>query len=292
MTIDDKIKRFGERYNINVLGENDQNIVYEKCGYIHKINKNSISKIDINSFGSMLDTSKCKYINDTFFKETPLIALSIDGELITILNQETKVTIDFNLHRVIDTSLLLRLTEKQSKYRNLIIEKLGNSFNYDKCWPNRITDKVTIVCPIHGEWTTTASNILYNNSGCPECAHESVGYSLHIFKKSCCRNNNGKGLLYIVKIKSKDEVFIKVGITSYNTIQNRFKEIRKLGYEVEEIKTYAENPNVIYKTEKYIHKLFYNNKYFPNRKFNGRMECYPIEKLEKILEISSKKIKF
>lgn len=286
-----KFENLNKKYEINVIGECEKDIIYDYNGYVHRIKKDSLSRCIIDNPSTMISSSKVKYLNDTIFKNTNLRVISIEEDRYLILNDKTNIYCTLNVKYAINVKVLINKTTKQNKYRERIIEKLGNKFNYDKCWPNSVDDLVTIECPIHGEWTTKVSYILYNNSGCPGCANELVGYSKHIFKKSCEKHNNGKGLLYIAKLEKNDECFVKVGITSYNTINNRFRELTKLNYKLKYLKTFVSEPNDIYSTEKYIHKTLSNYKYFPKQKFNGRLECYPEDFLEKIIEIARKKIK-
>lgn len=46
----------------------------------------------------------------------------------------------------------------------------NNKYDYSKVIFNTITDKVTIICPIHGEFRQTLHEHT-NESGCPKCAH-------------------------------------------------------------------------------------------------------------------------
>lgn len=51
-------------------------------------------------------------------------------------------------------------------------EKFGDQYNYNKVIYTGSGDKVEIVCPIHGGWSTTASHAMRLKHGCPECTKE------------------------------------------------------------------------------------------------------------------------
>ncbi len=52
------------------------------------------------------------------------------------------------------------------------IEKHGNKYDYSKVSFKKVTDKVTIICPIHGEFRQTMRQH-YRGQGCPKCGvHE------------------------------------------------------------------------------------------------------------------------
>ena len=47
-------------------------------------------------------------------------------------------------------------------------------YDYSKTLYNGNRNKITIICPKHGEFVQTAKNHL-NGQGCPECAKEMAG---------------------------------------------------------------------------------------------------------------------
>lgn len=74
----------------------------------------------------------------------------------------------------------LRIKNKKLKidnsqdYKNSFIKKSNKKFNfkfdYDKVNYKTANDKVTIICPIHGEFKQTPSGHINSKHGCPECA--------------------------------------------------------------------------------------------------------------------------
>nr|DAG93961.1 MAG TPA: Protein of unknown function (DUF723) [Crassvirales sp.] len=279
---------YKERYNLNVIGESDIEFLIEKDGYIYRCAKGSVSKF---TFGiqSMISSSYLKYLNDNIFKETLLEAIELEGTKIVVLNKETAQFCRVQKYSP-NIETILNLTTKKSKYLQKIKDSLGNFYTYEKCNPISSRDKVIITCPIHGDFEVSVSNAVHNHSGCPECALEYKGYSRHIFKKQCSKNN-GIGKLYIVKLKSEIEgEFLKVGITSHKNINTRLIQIPRI-YSIEVIDVFEGDASKIYNLEKLIHKQFRPIRKMPLVYFNGRTECYPAEIYENISEFIGNKLK-
>lgn len=285
MTTEDRAKKISDKYGINVLAFNETFLIYEYHGYKHKINISNISNINIDSTKTMLPMDYIHYLNNTLFKECPLEVINIDYDILTIINNETKVMVTAkrnNLH--IDT--LLNATTKTNKYKEAIIRALGTDYLYDKCFPTKSSDKVIITCPIHGDFQVSVNNAIHKKSGCPLCANEYRGYSRSVFIEACVKNNEkGDGTLYVIKVSKDDESFIKVGITSFPSLYNRLKELRTLGCSVEELVVKQGWAKNVYNLEKYIHRHLSCNKYIPSFEFSGRQECYNLDILPKIKEI-------
>lgn len=54
----------------------------------------------------------------------------------------------------------------------------GDKYDYSKVELKRMTDEVTIICPIHGPFHQTPINHYYNGHGCPDCGAEKVKNAL------------------------------------------------------------------------------------------------------------------
>lgn len=279
---------YKERYNFNVIGESDQEFLIEKDSYVYRCVKGSISRF---TYGvqSMTSSSYLRYLNREVFSETPLEALELEGTKIIVLNKETAQFCRVQKYSP-DIKTILSLTTKKNKYLQKIKDSLGNFYNYEKCNPLSTKDKVIITCPIHGDFEVSVSNAIYKHSGCPECALEYKGYSRHIFKKQCSKND-GKGKLYIVKLTSEVEgEFLKVGITSHKEISTRLAQIPKI-YSTKILNIFEGDAVKIYNLEKSIHKHFRPIRKMPLVYFNGRTECYPLEIYENISEFIGNKLK-
>lgn len=55
------------------------------------------------------------------------------------------------------------------------LESLGTNYGLALIQYRGMFNKITLVCPEHGEFQAQAGNVLYNGSGCPKCARESNG---------------------------------------------------------------------------------------------------------------------
>lgn len=285
-----RFDKLNNKYNIHIIAEDQYSFVYELDGYIHCISKSTLSRGDLYSVETMTGPSYIRYVNNILFLNTPLKCIDYNDKVLSIINTDTNQFIQA-IRGYINIKSLLNMTSKKNKYREKIIEILGNNYEYDKCWPESSTDKVTIKCKIHGEYTSNVSNILHHHCGCPECANEAKGFSRHTFIKSCMKNNNSTGTLYVIRIYSEDEDFIKVGITSYNDIYHRVRELKTIGYNIDTIELFHDIPSKIYNAEKFVHKQMWNEKYMPKHDFNGRLECYETKNLNKIIDLVCKKLK-
>lgn len=291
MCNDIRAKKISETYNIEVIGIDNKKLIYNLHGYTHIIGLSGLSKVKLDNPNTMTDISYLKYLNNTKFSNSPLEAVSIEGNIITVINTETNA-IAYPKRGFIDKDALLIGTSKVFKYRKAIMETLGEKYIYDKCFPEKETEYTTITCPIHGDFSARVTNLIYNKSGCPCCACETKGFSKTQFREACIKNNQaGNGTLYFIKITKGEESFLKVGITSFPDLRKRCIELRQLGCAIEEILLNRGWADDIYRLEKYIHRSMRNKKYLPSFNFKGRQECYSLNAEEEIKEIIRKRFK-
>lgn len=163
-------------------------------------------------------------------------------------------------------------------------EKHGDKYDYSITRFERTSRKVDIICAKHGVFSQFANNHL-EGKGCRRCATPN-GYKSRDFKRVCDKNNNGKGVLYVIECKRGNEHFFKLGITS-RTTSDRFNG-NQMPYTYEVIYEFTEGAIIIYDLETKLHSLLRSNKYKPSIRFKGYTECFtsikPIEKLLKRLE--------
>lgn len=162
----------------------------------------------------------------------------------------------------------------------------GNTYSYKNTKYNGDRNKVTISCRIHGDFSQTAGQHL-QRKGCPNCGDILSGCSRTQFRKRCDKNNDGVGILYIIRCKSSNELFYKVGITS-TKISKRFLS-HNMPYEYGLIKGVELNPEVAFNLEKIILKDLSIYKYRPKVVFGGHTECF--SNLEPILQMLDKLLK-
>lgn len=74
---------------------------------------------------------------------------------------------------------------KKEKFITQSIEKFGDKFDYSKVTDinNKEIDKITIICPIHGEFVTTPKSFLISKYGCKKCANQQKGKHYRTDKK-------------------------------------------------------------------------------------------------------------
>ena len=169
----------------------------------------------------------------------------------------------------------LKLTNEQFIQKAREIH--GNKYSYSLVEYIHSKDKVKIVCPIHGVWEQTPSMHL-KGQGCKSCADivrsETSGWSRTSFKEKCIKNNNSKGILYILECFDDTETFIKIGITS-RSIKQRYRGTRDMPYEYTILHEIVGSPEFIYDLETLLHKKSKNYKYTPITQFAGSStECF------------------
>ena len=92
----------------------------------------------------------------------------------------------------------------------------GNKYNYSLVIYKQLKEKVTIVCPEHGEFKQQA-HLHSIGHGCPKCANR--GFNKMI-----------PGTLYYIKITYKGKNYYKIGITNRSVI-DRFKAENSISIE-------------------------------------------------------------
>ena len=108
---------------------------------------------------------------------------------------------------------------------------------------------------------------------------ESGGYKKSDFIKACKRNNNGLGILYLIKCFGNGEWFYKVGITSLS-LKKRYKHTGfgpsiEMPYCYKILWTIKGDAEKIYDLEKDYKRKVKDTKYQPEIKFGGSMlECF------------------
>lgn len=157
---------------------------------------------------------------------------------------------------------------------NKAIKIHKNYYNYNKVNYIHNKTKVTITCPIHGDFKQTPNSHL-NGTKCPHCKN-SAGYKRVQWIEFCNNKPNADPKVYIIRCFNNTEDFIKIGITS-NTVDHRFKRHNKLPYKYEILKEIKNSAEIIYDKEKELHKKFYNYKYKPQISFAGETECFTTE---------------
>ena len=134
--------------------------------------------------------------------------------------------------------------------------------------------KVSISCPVHGEFQQKPNDHLSGKQGCPVCALSENGWTRTHFKDKCIKNNESQGILYILECFNNNERFIKIGITS-RSIKQRYKSKTCMPYSYTILHEIVGDPEFIYDLETLLHKKSKNYRYTPNIAFKGHVtECF------------------
>ena len=161
----------------------------------------------------------------------------------------------------------------------------GDRYDYSLVCYERSSSKVTIICPVHGQFTQGANSHMQGN-GCKYCAYdEHEGCYNQVFFDNHPEIAVLPGILYVTELTRKHEQFWKVGITR-RTLEKRLSDE---GYKQFEIRTVLTTSGSIYemwKLEQAVHNdtKVKDFKYISKTKFAGRTECYKPEALLEVCE--------
>lgn len=161
----------------------------------------------------------------------------------------------------------------------------GDLYSYTKVKYKLKDDKVVIGCREHGDFKQSANNHV-RGQGCPKCSNKYQGYNKTNFKNACDKNNNGNGLMYVIKCQEGDEEFYKIGVTS-RSVSDRFCSVVEMPYKYSEVYLIENTASYIFDIERRCHSLLSDSRYKPLIPFDGQTECFttikPIEQLLKRL---------
>ena len=97
-----------------------------------------------------------------------------------------------------------------------------------------------------------------------------------MFKKEDAKNSIG--YIYLIKLYSDDEEFVKIGITS-KEVEDRSKYLYLDYLLIKKMNIYN-----AFLTEQYLLNTYKANKYKPISKFKGYTECFNISLLNTLLQ--------
>ena len=160
----------------------------------------------------------------------------------------------------------------------MLSKKHDGRYDYQHVIPTiGVSKKQVIICPLHGSFHMSIN--VHKKCGCPKCGKAtSPGW---YNKKRLSDENLRKqiGTLYVVKICSDEEKFLKIGITKRD-LTKRFNEIIKQKYQIELLFAYKNTLPEIKRTEDQLKKTFKKYRYVPLKSFGGATECYNLSLLE------------
>lgn len=177
-------------------------------------------------------------------------------------------------HRLLDNKIptIQSTINKMEYFLNQALDTHGDKYNYYNFKYKNSMQIITIKCKIHGDFDQSIGSH-FSGSGCPKCGMERKGGWYNITNAN---KNKEEWIVedceaYIVKMFSKTESFIKIGITSKG-IKDRFK-IEK-HYNIEPILSINTNRYHSIYIESELHKIHSGYKYHPDNFMTGWTETF------------------
>ena len=147
----------------------------------------------------------------------------------------------------------------------------GDKYDYSKSEYVKSQVKLTITCPLHGDWSVKPNNHL-SGKGCPKCGVEDGTWHYSHWERKGKRSVNFDSFkVYVIKCWNDTETFYKVGKT-FKKVKERFNGLMPYNYEV--IKIYEGDGKEISLLEQKLNHINKEHSYLPLLEFKGRHECF------------------
>ena len=164
--------------------------------------------------------------------------------------------------------------EKQKLFAEKFKEKAiaihGQKYDYDDVNYVHARSKVTIHCPKHGLFKQTPNSHL-NGHGCPRCSQ--IGFINKQWFNNHPEFRDVDSLLYCIKCSTKNETFIKIGITTRSLSERLDDEINHL-YNTEIIDVLRMSLLQSFCIEQLIVNALQDLAFNPSQNFSGKTECF------------------
>lgn len=156
----------------------------------------------------------------------------------------------------------------------------GDKYSYEKTLYTGCKDKVTVTCPVHGDFEVVAYYHASQN-GCQECGKESMGISQDLYNKMCPDGSH----VYVMSFKNKNEDFIKVGLTK--DVRVRVNGLRSISeYDVSLVySSFFQNASIAWHVERLILREFSDGVYVPDIRFSGDTECFDLSMQDEVIKL-------
>lgn len=162
----------------------------------------------------------------------------------------------------------------------------GDKYSYENVVYTGSLEKVIVSCPEHGDFQVQASNHI-QGGGCKWCFFESQAQRHHFNYKRKCELypefSEREGCVYVLKMKTENEEFIKVGVSC--SFDKRISSYKTEGLDVEIIETFPMKNYKCAILEISLLRMIQNSglKYKPETSFAGYTECSVLSGKEAIL---------
>lgn len=188
-----------------------------------------------------------------------------------------------SLHGCAQCGVVAMAKKQREQTRKKFIEFVSKStsgYDYTLVTFDKITDKVKVICPKHGEFSLTLDHHM-RGVGCKKCADQNKtgGYSEEWFDHHPNRKRI-PGMLYVLEMFSSTERFIKIGITK-NDVKKRYAGSK---YQYSTVKLIYNSLYECYRLEKLLKDTFKSELYLNDKKIHIT-ESFNFECRDKILEM-------
>lgn len=166
------------------------------------------------------------------------------------------------------------------EYIGQVTEIHNGFYDYSNTFYTKSSEKIKIICPIHGEFEQFATGHL-SGHGCRKCGYLKAvetgkqGWTRTNWVEFCNNTNCPYPEVYIITCTNEYESFVKIGMTS--KIKQRLDFIP---YTVNILNTIIGKPERVYDLEKKLHRSFKSFQYRPSLEFAGHTECFSTEILQ------------
>lgn len=162
----------------------------------------------------------------------------------------------------------------------------NDKYLYSKVTYTNMHDRITITCPIHGDFIQQAY-VHIQGHGCPLCANLTTKeklkghpdlWSYRGWELAGTQSTEFIGYtLYVIECWNDTESFIKVGKT-FTSLKRRYRG--NIPYSWRVLHTIEGSADFISTKERELHNKFLEHSYTPLITFPGSMECYSTQILD------------
>lgn len=161
--------------------------------------------------------------------------------------------------------------------------------DYSKFKVEGYGNKRVFICKKHGvEYLQNLHSHKRNIQGCAFCMKQIIMYTEENFKNNKEFFKDYLGIFYVMRLRSKEESFYKIGITGLKRLNGRKRDLERI-YEVDLV--YHEEGLIKDKfdLEQRFLKEFEGYQYSPKKKFKGQTECLSVNPVEEYYQYFNKR---
>lgn len=261
-----------------------------KCGIENRTNKSRLTKEGFlakakSIHGDTYIYDEVSWENVRSNKDEVKIACKVHGVFTQIINRHLAGS-GCRACGIAKSRTKNRLTKDEFLLKVNMVHK--KEYSYDKLdWNSLSTlkDRVTITCHVHGDFRQIASNHLLGQ-GCKICGFIKSGWDYTSWSEKGKSSKFFDGFkLYVIKVSSSTEKFLKVGKT-FNTLTTRFNQL-PYKYEILFVKKGSARDISILEAGILKNRELYT--YTPEKSFAGMTECLRMDALPHIKKRLDKK---